>query len=70
MAKIEIDVIEYNSYYETINNLNKKISELKQELRNKNEKIDNLEENLEIVKNVNFIDRLFGWKQILKLIGV
>ena len=69
MASIEIDIEEYNSYQKIINRLHDEKFNLMQQVAEKETEIESLKENIEIVKNANFFDRLFSWKQILKLIS-
>ena len=69
MAKIEIDMEEYNSYHTTIDRLNREKFELLKSISQKNEEIESLSDNIEIAKNANFFDRIFGWKQIKRLIS-
>lgn len=69
MANIEISLEEYNSYHDTINRLHKEKFELMKKIGEKDVEIDNLKENIEIVKSTSWFDRIFEWKQIKKLIS-
>ena len=70
MAKIEIDLKEYNSFSEKINELQKKNGELINQLEKKNTENEELQEMIQIVKSVNLFDRLFNWKQILNFLTI
>lgn len=68
MATIEINLEVYNNLLERIKELEVENVSLKRDIKKKDIIIEDLEEDLDIVEEANFFDRVFKWGQILELI--
>lgn len=69
MATMEVSIETYNAMLKKIGGLEDDITTLKKENKKLHIEIEDLKENLEICKSANWVDRVFKWKQILKLIS-
>lgn len=67
MTTIEIDIDTYNNMLSQIKSREQENIDLAKENRKLSQIIEGKNENLEIFRNANWYDRVFGWKQILKL---
>ena len=67
MATMEIDIKQYNGMLKTIDALENDVIRIANENKIAERKLEEAEENLEIFRSANWYDRVFGWKQILKL---
>lgn len=67
MATMEVDIKQYNGMLKTIEALENDVIRITNENKVIEQKLEKAEENLEIFRNSNWYDRVFGWKQMLKL---
>lgn len=67
MATIEIRKEQYDGMLSTIENLGKACTSYEKEIKRLKREKEELKDNLEIARTANWYDRVFGWKQILKL---
>ena len=67
MTTIEVNIETYNSLLAKVKEEEEKNISLTKEIKRLNQIIEDKEENLEIFRGANWYDRIFGWKQILKL---
>ena len=68
MARIEINLDEYNALKERITDLEKNISEQDKIIEEKSSYINELEETMEFVLHgTTWLDRIFNWKTIINI---
>ena len=67
MATIEIKKEQYDSMLDRIDTLSQRCIDLEKKNQKLQQENEDLEENLEIARTANWYDRVFGWKQILRL---
>ena len=69
MATMEVSIERYNAMLDKMRNLEDNLVTLNKKNKKLHIEVENLKENIEICKNVNWVDRVFKWKQILNLIS-
>lgn len=67
MATIEINLDAYNALLNEKKELEENAIELRREVIRCEALIDNLESKLDVFESASWYDRIFGWKQILRL---
>lgn len=67
MATIEIKKEQYDAMINKIDTLSQRCTNLEREKEKLSQENEELQENLDIARTANWYDRVFGWKQILKL---
>lgn len=70
MATIEISTQTYNSMLDRIKELEENEVSLSNKIKKQEIIINELTGDLQIVRSANWVDRVFGWKQILKLANI
>lgn len=67
MAKIEIDLVEYNELKTEIKTLQSKVAELKKENNDKLGTISRLIGNIKEIKSLSLFNRIFNFKETIDL---
>ena len=66
MARIEINLNEYNGLKQRIKTLENSLTDLTKELDSLNQKMNEMDDLMEDLENETLTNRLFHWKKILK----
>lgn len=67
MTTIEVNIETYNSLLSKLKEEEEKNIKLVKEVKRLNQALEDKKDNLDIFREANWYDRVFGWKQILKL---
>lgn len=69
MATIEIGLEAYNNMVSNLEELQQQLNKDRKLIQEKDDLIEELSEDINTLKDAPILDRIFGWKRIIKLLN-